>query len=105
MIRMLAARILCTLAVLAPVVLALQPTRANATAGFAAGPREGSKTALIIDLMKRPGGATLKEVMEAASWQAHSVRGFVSGTLTKKMSLTVVSAKRADGERTYSIPA
>ena len=65
--------------------------------------REGSKTDTIISLLQRPSGASLKEIMEATSWQAHSVRGFVSGTLTKKMGLTVVSEKGENGERTYSI--
>jgi hypothetical protein len=41
----------------------------------AARTRDGSKTAKILDLLKRPGGATLKELMKATSWQAHSVRG------------------------------
>ena len=41
--------------------------------------------------------------MEATSWQAHSVRGFISGTLGKKMGLTVVSTKGENGQRTYSI--
>jgi hypothetical protein len=67
--------------------------------------REGSKTETILGLMKRPGGARLKEIMKATGWQAHSVRGFVSGTLGKKMSLTVVSTKTEDGERSYSIQA
>ncbi|MGA2716330.1 MAG: DUF3489 domain-containing protein [Bryobacteraceae bacterium] len=65
--------------------------------------REGSKTETILDLMKRSGGVTLKEIMKATGWQAHSVRGFVSGTLGKKMGLTVVSTKGEDGERTYLI--
>jgi hypothetical protein len=65
--------------------------------------RDGSKTAQILDLLKQPGGATLKNLMAAAHWQAHSVRGFVSGTLGKKMGLTVASTKREDGERVYSI--
>ncbi len=65
--------------------------------------REGSKTEPILRLMKRPGGASLKEIMEATDWQAHSVRGFISGTLGKKMSLTVVSTKNSDGERIYSL--
>ena len=51
--------------------------------------KEGTKAAKIIDLLKRPDGATLAEIMKAAAWQAHSVRGFISGTLTKKMGLTV----------------
>ncbi len=64
---------------------------------------DGSKAAKIIDLLKRPNGATLAEIMKATNWQAHSVRGFISGSLGKKMGLTVVSAKRADSERVYSI--
>jgi hypothetical protein len=69
------------------------------------GARQGSKTGKILDLLKRPGGASLKEIMKSTDWQAHSVRGFLSGTLGKKMSLTVVSSKSADGERSYSIQA
>jgi hypothetical protein len=67
------------------------------------GARQGSKTAKILDLLKRSGGATLKEVMKATDWQPHSVRGFISGTLGKKMGLKVDSAKREDGERVYSL--
>ena len=67
--------------------------------------REGSKTAKILDLLKQPGGATLKELMTATGWQAHSVRGFLSGTVGKKMGLTVISAKGENGERTYSVKA
>jgi len=67
--------------------------------------RDGSKTAKVVDLLKRPKGATLQEIMKATDWQAHSVRGFISGTLGKKMRLTVVSTKAEDGERTYSIKA
>jgi hypothetical protein len=70
---------------------------------MAEGVRAGSKTATILDLMRRAKGATLSEIMEAASWQAHSVRGFISGTLGKKMGLTVKSEKREDGTRVYSL--
>jgi hypothetical protein len=65
--------------------------------------RDGSKAAKVLDLLKRPGGATLKELMKATGWQPHSVRGFISGTLGKKMGLTVVSTKGEDGERSYSV--
>ena len=69
----------------------------------AKGVREGSKTSAILDLLHRAKGATLAEIMEATSWQAHSVRGFISGTLGKKMGLSVKSEKREDGTRVYSI--
>jgi Protein of unknown function (DUF3489) len=67
--------------------------------------RGGSKTAKILDLLKRPGGATSKELMKATGWLPHSVRGFLSGTVRKKMGLTVTSTKGEDGERTYSVEA
>ena len=67
------------------------------------GVREGSKTATVVALLERKGGATLAEIMKATSWQAHSVRGFISGTLGKKMSRTVESTKREDGERVYRL--
>jgi hypothetical protein len=69
----------------------------------ATGARQGSKTAQVLDLLKRSGGATLKELMKATGWQAHSVRGFLSGALGKKMGLAVTSIKAEDGERRYSV--
>jgi hypothetical protein len=65
--------------------------------------RDGSKAAKIIELLKRPDGATLAEIIKVSDWQAHSVRGFISGTLGKKMRLAVVSAKGENGERHYSL--
>ena len=65
--------------------------------------RDGSKTAKILDLLRRTGGVTAKELIKATGWQPHSVRGFLSGTVGKKMGLTVESAKREDGERVYLI--
>jgi hypothetical protein len=71
----------------------------------AKGARSGSKTEKILDLLKRPGGASLHQIMKATEWQAHSVRGFISGTLGRKMGLKVVSTKTEGGERTYSVKA
>ena len=51
--------------------------------------RQGSKTAKVLELVKRSGGATLKHIMKATGWQAHSVRGFLSGALGKKMGLKI----------------
>jgi hypothetical protein len=67
--------------------------------------RKNSKTAIILDLLKRPGGATATELREATGWQPHSVRGFLSGTINKKMGLAVISSKAESGERSYSIKA
>ena len=69
------------------------------------GVREGSKTAKVLELLKRPGGASLKELMKVTNWQPHSVRGFLSGTVRKNMGLAVTSTKGEDGERSYSIKA
>lgn len=71
----------------------------------AKGTREGSKTATILEMLKRPGGATTGELLKTTNWQPHSLRGFISGTLGKKMGLTVESVKGEDGERTYSLKA
>ena len=67
--------------------------------------RDGSKTAKILDLLKRPEGATLAAIMKATAWQAHSVRGFLSGIIREKLGLNVVSTKTDDGDRSYSIKA
>ena len=65
--------------------------------------RQGSKTAQVLELVKRSGGATLKHLMKATGWQPHSVRGFLSGTLGKKMGLKIESSKTNDGERVYKL--
>ena len=67
------------------------------------GVRDGNKTTKVLDLLKRSGGATTQELMRATGWQPHSVRGFLSGTVAKKMGLAVTSTKTDDGERSYSI--
>ena len=65
--------------------------------------RDGCKAANVLDLLKRPEGASMKELLKATGWQPHSVRGFLSGTIRKKLGLTVTSAKMEGGERTYSV--
>jgi hypothetical protein len=66
-------------------------------------PRDGSKKAQVLDLIKRQDGATLKDIMAATGWQAHSVRGFISGSLTKKMGIKVESFKSPEGDRAYKV--
>jgi hypothetical protein len=68
----------------------------------AAAPRAESKGARILDMIARTKGATLVEIMKAADWQAHSVRGFIS-TAGKKHGVKIESAKNEAGDRTYKI--
>jgi len=67
--------------------------------------RSRGKTGRVLELLQRPGGATMKQLIAATQWQAHSVRGFLSGALKKKMGLKIVSTKGASGVRSYSIQA
>ncbi len=68
----------------------------------ATGPREGSKTAQVVAMLQRKGGATISEIMKAMKWQRHTVRGFMAGAM-KKAGYTVESFKSDKGERTYRI--
>ena len=63
---------------------------------------KNTKTAKIMALLKQSAGASLKTLMRETGWQSHSVRGFISGQLGKKMGLRVRSFQR-DGERVYVI--
>ena len=73
-----------------------------APAKEAGAPRAESKGAKILELIGRPKGASLAEIMKATSWQAHSVRGFLS-TAAKKHSLKIESTKTEAGDRVYKI--
>ena len=65
-------------------------------------PTKGSRTEQVIALLRSPAGASLAELTKATGWQTHSVRGFISGTLRKKLKLPVESTK-LDGERRYRL--
>ena len=71
--------------------------------GRAPATRSGTKQALLVDLLRRKGGATIAEVMKATGWQPHSVRGAISGNLKKKLGLAVVSDKVEGRGRVYRI--
>ncbi len=66
---------------------------------------EKTKTKLqtVIDLLKRPEGATSVEIMKATEWQSHTVRGCISGALKKKHGYEIVSEKPKDGDLIYKI--
>ena len=92
----------------APVAAPVAPKKAKSaketTATDVAKPaREGSKKAIVLELLRRAEGTTLAEIMSATGWQAHSVRGFLSGALGKKMGLSVESVKTPEGARAYRL--
>jgi hypothetical protein len=66
------------------------------------GQRADTKIAKVVDLLRKPTGSTIKTIMSATGWQAHSVRGAISGAIKKKMGLKVASEVRGD-ERFYRI--
>jgi hypothetical protein len=65
--------------------------------------RPGTKLAAIIDAMRHPGGATIAKMMADTGWQAHTVRGAISGIVRKRLGYEVVTEKGADGQRAYRI--
>ena len=56
-------------------------------------PRTGTKQARMIDLLKRPEGATVEQIAAATGWQHHTIRGAISGALKKKLGLTVEATR------------
>ena len=65
--------------------------------------RPGTKQALLLDLLRRPEGATIVEIQQATGWQAHTARAAITGL--KKKSFVVTSAPRCDGTRAYHLTA
>ncbi|MBB6012710.1 hypothetical protein HNR59_002055 [Aquamicrobium lusatiense] len=68
-------------------------------------PREGTKQATLIAILRAPDGATIDEIMAATGWQSHTVRGAMAGALKKKLGLEVTSEKVENRGRVYKLPA
>ena len=66
-------------------------------------PKPESKAAIVSKMLKRPKGATLAELMSATTWQAHSVRAFLSGL--RKKGHVLAKEQRKSGEQIYRIAA
>lgn len=77
-------------------------TTAQPPAPMRAAPK--GKIATLVELLRAEGGATIDAMMDATGWQAHSVRGAISGSIKKGLGLRVESEKTAAG-RVYRIPA
>ena len=66
-------------------------------------PREGTKQATLIAMLRAPDGATIEEIMAATGWQSHTVRGAMAGALKKKLGLEVTSEKVEGRGRVYRL--
>ena len=101
-----------------PLTLRATPAGQQAVAGEAvtlptkaAGPQapapaplaKTSRQDTLLGLLRRPEGATIAAMSEATGWQAHSVRGALSGIIGKKLGLKVVSEKLANSPRVYRL--
>ena len=64
---------------------------------------KGGKQAMLIEMLKRPEGATIEQVVDATGWLPHTVRGAIAGALKKKLGLYVVSEKIEGVGRVYRI--
>jgi hypothetical protein len=67
--------------------------------------RAGTKQAMLIEMLRRPEGGTMEEIMAATGWLAHTARGAMSGALGKKLGLVVTSEKDALRGRVYKLRA
>jgi len=67
--------------------------------------REGcvTKRERLLTLLSQPEGASIEEMMQATKWQQHSVRGFLAGTVKKKLGFTLSSSKTTGDVRRYRI--
>jgi hypothetical protein len=62
-----------------------------------------TKQERVLTLLTQSEGASIEEMMQATDWQQHSVRGFLAGTVKKKLGFSLTSVKPNDGARRYSI--
>ena len=69
------------------------------TSKLTVGPSKQNK---VLAMLGAPGGTTVSDIMKATTWQQHSVRGFLTGVVRKRLKLNLISDS-IDGERRYWI--
>jgi hypothetical protein len=82
----------------------IAPTEAPAKAEAPEGER-ATKQERMLSLLSQPAGVSIAEMMQATNWQQHSVRGFLAGTVKRKLGFSLTSEKPDDGVRRYRIKA
>ena len=94
-------------------IMAKKPTKTATTRSRKSAPTKSapkaevapkiSKQNAVLALLRRQQGASIVEIIEATGWQAHSVRGFMSGALKKRLQIPVISDKDGAGVRRYRV--
>ena len=56
-------------------------------------PRTGTKQEIVIELLRRPEGATIDQMMEATGWLSHTCRGFLAGAVKKRLGLNLTTER------------
>lgn len=84
-------------------MVAIRETSLAAPAPKQPVPRAGTKQAVLIALLRAPEGTTMEAIIAATGWQAHTVRGAMSGALGKKLGLVVTSAMEDGKGRVYRV--
>jgi hypothetical protein len=87
-----------------PPTLPSGPAQAGSISTAAKASKRANKQIKLLDLLRRPAGATIAALSEASGWQQHSVRGFLAGVVRKKLGLELVSAVETD-QRIYRVIA
>ncbi len=86
--------------------MAKKPTKTVKSRARKPAVKPDTKQNIVLAMLRRGNGASIAEIIKATDWQAHSVRGFFSGALKKRLKIDVVSDKDAQtGERRYHVAA
>jgi hypothetical protein len=72
---------------------AAKPAKPTKVVAEKPAPRAGTKQAQMIELLKRPEGATVEQIAAATGWQHHTIRGAIAGALKKKLGLNVEATR------------
>jgi hypothetical protein len=82
-----------------------RPVKSNKAQPKAPTARAQTKQARLTEMLKRPEGTTIEEVVKALKWQSHTVRGAMAGALKKKLGMKIESEKTEGRGRVYRIAA